>query len=79
MHTFSISTIDTFFATGIFGRRSSRITDRRFQLLPDITDGPLPMVQHGTVCRPSKFFWPYAAYGLRTNRSCAQRRKWVVL
>ena len=60
MHTFSISTIDTFFATGIFGRRSSRITDRRFQLLPDITDGPLPMVQHGTVAVLQNSFGPTA-------------------
>jgi len=41
--TFSISTSESSFATGIRGRRSSRIADRRFQLLPDITDGPPPM------------------------------------
>ncbi len=42
--TFSISTSESSFATGMRGRRSSRITDRRFQLLPDITEGPPPMV-----------------------------------
>jgi hypothetical protein len=61
--TFSISTIDTFFATGIFGRRSSRITDRRFQLLPDITDGPPPIVQEGTVGGPLDFVWSEALPG----------------
>jgi hypothetical protein len=39
-------------------------------LLPDITDGPLPMVQHGTVCRPQNSFGPRNA-----SRKCVNLRR----